>query len=435
MTKIKHYLAAGALLGSAVSGLALPAINTFADSPVSHWMVNTGFTDENLFNCVLTAYKRANGVTDADLANTLSVDDPLPTTGLNNITSIYCEESNVTDTSGLQKLPNLTSLDLYGNSISSIDVSQNPKLEVLTVSDNAISSLDVSRLVSLKTLNCGGNPLNELDLRNNTLLVGLDAPNSTLVTTANRAVKTDFGYTFNYGDLGFIYHPDYPSGSLDYVPVTSSDYTINQDTHTINSTSNAFLDEISFTSNLAGNSIRINTRPVRLAAYYFVDSIGKGAIIGASTTLRAGDQWDSDTLLDIVGLDNLKASIEELNGTNLAEVEAYVYGADIANEGVGLDSGSTNTHLYGVVPDVATDRINVIYYFETVAATNDGNESVSVSSAEDSVAVPDTGRFTDTDGDTKAVLPSIAAIAIATTSIFVAAYAVMRHRAKVQFHK
>lgn len=74
----------------------------------------------------------------------------------------------------LEKMPNLESLDCSGNSLSSLNLSENTLLKQLDCNGNQLRNLDVSKNISLKTLNCSSNNLLYLDLSNNSLLNFID---------------------------------------------------------------------------------------------------------------------------------------------------------------------------------------------------------------------------------------------------------------------
>ena len=70
----------------------------------------------------------------------------------------------------LSKNPALTHLDLSINNLSSIDLSKNPALTYLNLARNNLSSIDLSKNTALETLYLSGNNLSSIDLSKNTAL-------------------------------------------------------------------------------------------------------------------------------------------------------------------------------------------------------------------------------------------------------------------------
>ena len=133
-------------------------------------------------------------------------------------TTLNLENSNITDLSGIEAFTNIDTLLCSSNSISSIDISNNPQLLALVAQNNQINTVDVSNNTALNmlvldnnqltTINISNNPnlgvfsagqnrLASIDISNNILLVGFSViqniPNlsicvSSLQWAANRVV-------------------------------------------------------------------------------------------------------------------------------------------------------------------------------------------------------------------------------------------------------
>lgn len=101
------------------------------------------FKDDNFYNCVVDAYNNANPDNKKD---ELSADD------LAGITSLSCPYKNITNTSGLEKMTSLTYLDLFGNSISSIDLSQNTALTSIRLDNNLLYSIPTMEIGDTYTI-------------------------------------------------------------------------------------------------------------------------------------------------------------------------------------------------------------------------------------------------------------------------------------------
>lgn len=155
---------------------------------------NTAFNDSALYECVVNAYN-------AEFGTTYPVDNYIGPTSLANLTTLNCKDKGISDLAGLESLTGLTSLNLDGNNITSIDVSIYPSLKVLSVknndlvsitlhsgitdldiSGNALSSLNLTKLSTLKNLYAGGNLFTSINLSGNTMLETLNVQNGKLTS-------------------------------------------------------------------------------------------------------------------------------------------------------------------------------------------------------------------------------------------------------------
>ncbi|WP_239255085.1 LapB repeat-containing protein [Listeria ilorinensis] len=96
------------------------------------------------------------------------------------ITSISCVDGNVSDLSGIENLPNLTSLYCARNNLTTIDTSHNPKLTDIECSDNQLTSINVSQNTNLTKLDCSGNELTTIDVDQNPELTSFDCGDNQL---------------------------------------------------------------------------------------------------------------------------------------------------------------------------------------------------------------------------------------------------------------
>ena len=117
------------------------------------------------------------------------------------VNSLYLEDQNIKDLTGIEHFVALKFLDCYNNSLKTLDVSKNlaliyvdcnnnkltslnvsghEELEVLYCNDNELTSLDASNCPKMNTLNCGNNKLNSLDVTNSTQLGDLYCDNNDL---------------------------------------------------------------------------------------------------------------------------------------------------------------------------------------------------------------------------------------------------------------
>ena len=133
------------------------------------------FEDQTLYKCVLDQYgKEANQYVDS---NTVLTEEMLQ-----KITTLYCgtTEQKITSTKGIEKLTNLTSLDLSYNNLSNIDISDNNKLTRVILTDNQLSSIDTSYNLELTELNLSNNKIENLNLKDNLELKYLELTNNNI---------------------------------------------------------------------------------------------------------------------------------------------------------------------------------------------------------------------------------------------------------------
>ena len=83
------------------------------------------------------------------------------------------ESGSLMDLEIANHYPNLSTLDVAGNYIADLDVSQCPKLETLNVTGNQLTKLEVSANSEIINLFCAKNQLKELNLQKNTKIVTL----------------------------------------------------------------------------------------------------------------------------------------------------------------------------------------------------------------------------------------------------------------------
>ena len=79
---------------------------------------------------------------------------------------ISAPNEGLTDVTELKYFPNVTRISLFGNNLTSIDVSHNTKVTQLLLEDNKLTSIDVSALSLLTDLKCHSNKLVEANVAN-----------------------------------------------------------------------------------------------------------------------------------------------------------------------------------------------------------------------------------------------------------------------------
>mgnify|MGYP001040130439 CR=1 FL=1 len=127
---------------------------------------NSAFTDQNFYNCVVDEY---NSNDSKKISYTTNMSD----TQLKSINTLSCNPENIKSVKGIEKLTNLTKLDVYNNQLTSLDVSNNVNLTELDASYNQLTNLDVSENVKLEKLYVSSNQLTSLDVSKNINLTEL----------------------------------------------------------------------------------------------------------------------------------------------------------------------------------------------------------------------------------------------------------------------
>lgn len=166
---------------------------TFAESSA---YIEAGFKDKGLYECVVRAFNKDNNASK-------TVDDILTSDELKKIMKLGCTNSSsgnkIIDATGIEKMTELTELNLSYNKLTSIDLSKNTKLTSLFLLDNTgMSTIDVSKNLDLSLLMMGYNGLESLDISHNTKLTRLEVFNGKLasldVSNNINLTKLDIGY-------------------------------------------------------------------------------------------------------------------------------------------------------------------------------------------------------------------------------------------------
>lgn len=113
-----------------------------------------------------------------DSDNTLN--NFVPTADINIVTILDVSNLNIEDLTGIQDFVALQNLNCTGNTLSSLDVSNNLALVNLNCSQNNIENLDVTTNVALSTLLCNDNAFLTLNIKNgsNATLTNFNATNN-----------------------------------------------------------------------------------------------------------------------------------------------------------------------------------------------------------------------------------------------------------------
>jgi surface protein len=83
------------------------------------------------------------------------------------VNNLQLAGKGIEDLTGIEAFTGLITLTLSNNSVSDVDLSNNPDLENLNMLRNGLSEIDLSNNTSLKTVNLVGNNLTSIDITNN----------------------------------------------------------------------------------------------------------------------------------------------------------------------------------------------------------------------------------------------------------------------------
>jgi Leucine-rich repeat (LRR) protein len=137
-----------------------------------------------------TLYLYNNQLTNIDLSkNTALTTLNLQSNKLTNIdlskntalTTLYLQSNKLTNID-LSKNTALTTLNLYNNQLTNIDLSKNTNLTTLYLNNNQLTNIDLSKNTALTTLYLNNNQLTNIDLSKNTALTTLNLQSNKLET-------------------------------------------------------------------------------------------------------------------------------------------------------------------------------------------------------------------------------------------------------------
>ena len=118
----------------------------------------------------------------------------------------------------------LTTLELitvWGNDLTSLDLSTNPSLAVLYVNDNLLTNLDVSNNLLINEFFCENNLITQLDLSNHLALADLFCENNSLT-----CLNVKNGNNSNFTTFNVAGNPGLTCIDVDDVTWSSSNWTV-----------------------------------------------------------------------------------------------------------------------------------------------------------------------------------------------------------------
>ena len=136
-------------------------------------------------------------------------------------------QNNFADITGIDvtKCPNLTTLIVSNNTISTLNLTNNRELTHLSCEDNQLTSLDVSQNTMLGWIDCSKNQLTELNVSRNTVLYQLICHNNSFTANALNALYCSLP-VYVPGTTTCNIGPAYWSADPNFATVTASNSEI-----------------------------------------------------------------------------------------------------------------------------------------------------------------------------------------------------------------
>ncbi len=242
----------------------------------------------------------------------------LTSDGTNNVWGLDLANSNISDLSGIEIFTNIATLNVQGNSLTSLNITSNTALKWLNCYDNMLTTLNTTGLTLLETINCKGNSISPtidvssspnlthlycysnqlkyLDLSNNTSLELLQAQTNNL----------------GYDDVNAL---NMKNGNNSNVPTANFDIRWNWNTLCID------VDDVSYSNtnwtqyeaaHMSYSLDCANTTPVELLGF-IIDKNQKGIIL----------HWETASEINNLGFEVHK-SLDGINWVNIGFVKAAI---------------------------------------------------------------------------------------------------------------
>lgn len=134
---------------------------------------------------------------DLDFDNTL--DGKVLKNSIDFVTELQINDKGITDLTGIAEFDQLENLNVRGNELTSLDVTNNLALKFIWAEDNELESFSVDGLVLLEKIGVDRNNLDVISIRTNGALQLLTASGNSLISidVSNNNALTDFIITDN----------------------------------------------------------------------------------------------------------------------------------------------------------------------------------------------------------------------------------------------
>ncbi len=222
------------------------------------------------FTALKTLNCEGNSITSLDLSNNLLLEtidcDSNDLTSLefgNNtvLKTLICNKSNNLGTLDVSSNTGLEYIQLTNNGLTSIDVNGLTALTTLSVDYNSLTAIDVSTTTALEILTCANNSFSSLDLSNNVNLTYILASNNSL-TNLDVTNSTELAYLYCTGNAELTTLDVTNNSSL--LRLTASSNSLS----TIDVSNNVLLEKLWINDNEITNlSVDTNTALTELVCY------------------------------------------------------------------------------------------------------------------------------------------------------------------------
>ncbi|PYE81916.1 putative secreted protein (Por secretion system target) [Winogradskyella epiphytica] len=231
----------------------------------------------------------------------------------------------ITDLTGIEAFINITILEVYSNSLTSLDVSNNTNLTRLHCADNQITQLDVSNIPTLNQVHCQNNQLVELNIANGrgaafTYMKSYNNPSLTCIQVDAGTVPPDNVGLYDFGwtrDLETRVVEDC-SSSISYVTIPDANFK----SYLVNSAINVDYDQ-----EISVAEAQAITGTLDVSSLAISDLTGIEAFINLTALDCSDNTIAALDVSNITGLTNLNCkenNIANLNvqGTSLVTLDA-----------------------------------------------------------------------------------------------------------------
>lgn len=266
-------------------------------------------------------------------------------TQISKLLDLSCKSMGVIDSSGIEQLTALTSLDLSKNQLTSIDVSANVALIKLLLYSNKLGSINVSSNRALKELTLVFNELATIDVSSNMALTILELSGNNL-TTIDVSENVDLTW------LGLAYNEiktiDVSTNTvLTYLALESNSLA------SIDVSSNGVLDSLLLDDNkLTEIDVSSNSELTILSLYKnkltTIDVSGNTALVELDLQINELTEIDVSTnkVLTTLDLDGNDLVAIDVSG-NAALTELYLYYNRLTEIDVSSNASLTSLKLGG----------------------------------------------------------------------------------------
>ncbi|CAL2104301.1 conserved protein of unknown function precursor containing a type A C-terminal secretion signal [Tenacibaculum sp. 190130A14a] len=293
--------------------------------------------DDN-FEAYLETHNSVGGVVPVgditSMGNGIANDDYVGTEQIKNILYLNISNQGITDFTGLEGFTALKTLQAYGNTVSSLDITANTNLTEITCSDMGLTSINLSNLTKLGRAWLGNNNLSTIDLSSNTNLnyLNVDRNNFTAIDISSNLMLSDFRIREN--ELTALN----TSSNTNLTRLYCGDNALT----TLDVSNNALLQTLSCGENQL-TTIDVSTL-VNLTDLFIEDT----------PTLTSLDVSQNVNLEDI-GV-NGNTSLTALDVSGLTKlIEVYTYGSQVSE----LDFSNSPDFEYGELQNGALTSLNL----------------------------------------------------------------------------